>query len=129
MSYISDFCAGKKNFLQYEDMRKIFGVSGGGQEWTPVRLAIIAWEIASPECISDNGLADWSKAVYKKTSIWEKAVNECFHPAVLTDLSRIDVLILWQEGGTSRISFQSLIFNDRLFFYCANRHKTFFYAG
>ena len=82
------FCAEKKNFLQYDDMRKIFGVSGEQlgmyagkvgdycrREGLPPLNALI---VNSSGSVGD-GWVDWSKAVYKTAPLtWEKAVNECF---------------------------------------------------
>ncbi len=90
------FCAEKKQFLQYDDMRKIFGVSGEQvgtyagdvgiychKKGLPLLNALIVNRSGSV----GYGWKDFVKALYKKFPqekneeellIWEKAVNKCF---------------------------------------------------
>lgn len=81
------FCAEKKQFLQYEDMRKIFGVSGEqvgmyagevGNYCRDKELPLLNALIVNRYGSVGDGWEDFVKAFYKNPPTWEEAVNECF---------------------------------------------------
>ena len=80
------FCAEKKDFLQYDDIRKIFGVSGEnlgeyagavGDYCLKHNLPLLNALIVNTSGSVGYGWKDWVKS--KKAPItWEDAVNKCF---------------------------------------------------
>ncbi len=91
------FCAEKKQFLQYEDMRKIFGVSGeqvgmyagevGDKCVKDLKIAPLNALIVNSSGSVGDGWKAWAKVAYKDIPqskgkkyppTWEEAVNECF---------------------------------------------------
>ncbi len=84
------FCAEKKQFLQYDDMRKIFGVSGEqvgmyagkiGKYCHKKELPLLNALIVNRYGSVGDGWEDFVKALYKNEDdvpTWEEAVNKCF---------------------------------------------------
>lgn len=80
------FCAEKKDFLQYDDIRKIFGVSGEnlgeyagavGDYCLKHNLPLLNALIVNTSGSVGYGWKDWIKSTREKIT-WEEAVNKCF---------------------------------------------------
>ena len=112
------FCAEKKDFLQYDDIRKIFGVSGEslgeyadkvGEYCYRHGLPLLNALIVNSSGSVGDGWKDWVKFM-KINTTWEEAVNNCFktyHISLKTNRFKPynDVSIPQQKGGISRLSF------------------------
>ncbi len=84
------FCAEKKQFLQYDDMRKIFGVSGEqvgmyagevGKYCHKKGLPLLNALIVNRYGSVGDGWEDFVKAIYKNENdvpTWKDEVNKCF---------------------------------------------------
>ena len=91
------FCAEKKDFLQYDDMRKIFGVLGeqvgeyagkiGDKCVKEFKIPPLNALIVNCSGSVGDGWKAWAKVAYKDITppkgkkyppTWEEAVNECF---------------------------------------------------
>lgn len=82
------FCAEKKVFLQYDDIRKIFGVSGEqlglyaekiGDYCLKNKLPLLNALIVNKSGSVGAGWQRWAIAAFHRAPpSWEDAVNECF---------------------------------------------------
>ena len=83
MSYISDFFAEKKNFLRYEDMQKIFGVSDGRSGMNAGKVGDYCRRREKLPPLNASVAMDWligQKPSIKKRQYGKKLLMSAFTP-------------------------------------------------